>query len=229
MAVEIDCANKQTRARTTITLDRHPDYCPICNIRQIPEFIMALIQKDLTTELVECVHKCTNNKCNILFLSHYKKVNSMYFDWQYNFSMPNFPERIEVADEIKSFSSEFEEIYNQAHLAEQDRLIHVAGMGYRKSLEFLIKDYSIEIIGCDRERIEKMSLMACIKENFENTRIRDNAEKAAWIGNDETHFKRKWPDKDIDDLKLLLELTMNYMKMEVQSEEMVKSFESKED
>jgi hypothetical protein len=33
--------------------------------------------------------------------------------------------------------------------------------------------------------------------------------RAAWLGNDEAHYLRKWEDKDVSDLKLLLRLTMN--------------------
>jgi len=35
------------------------------------------------------------------------------------------------------------------------------------------------------------------------------AERAAWLGNDESHYVRRWEDKDIKDLKMLVRLTVN--------------------
>src|SRR5687767_3154472 len=34
------------------------------------------------------------------------------------------------------------------------------------------------------------------------------AKRATWLGNDATHYYRKWEDKDIHDLKNLIELTV---------------------
>jgi hypothetical protein len=33
------------------------------------------------------------------------------------------------------------------------------------------------------------------------------AERATWLGNDETHYIRKWEDKDLQDMKRLITLT----------------------
>ena len=35
------------------------------------------------------------------------------------------------------------------------------------------------------------------------------AKRATWLGNDETHYYKKWPEKDISDLKILIQLTVN--------------------
>jgi hypothetical protein len=40
------------------------------------------------------------------------------------------------------------------------------------------------------------------------------AKRAAWLGNDETHYIRKWEDKDLDDLKKLIKLTVLWIEME---------------
>lgn len=36
---------------------------------------------------------------------------------------------------------------------------------------------------------------------------------AVWLGNDETHYYRRWEDKDINDLKLLIKLTANWIEI----------------
>jgi hypothetical protein len=45
--------------------------------------------------------------------------------------------------------------------------------------------------------------------------------RAVWIGNDVTHYIRKWEGKNLEDLKKLIELTVHWIEMEALS----KSFE----
>jgi hypothetical protein len=40
------------------------------------------------------------------------------------------------------------------------------------------------------------------------------AKRAAWLGNDETHYVRKWEDHDLEDLKSLIKVTGNWIEME---------------
>jgi hypothetical protein len=50
-----------------------------------------------------------------------------------------------------------------------------------------------------------------ISDHIDDHRIQDIAKRAAWVGNDETHYYRKWPDKDIKDLKILIGLTVRWI------------------
>ena len=59
-----------------------------------------------------------------------------------------------------------------------------------------------------QEKIKRMQLMPCIKEYVDNDNIKKVAERAAWLGNDETHYVRKWEEKDVQDLKGLIRLTI---------------------
>jgi len=45
------------------------------------------------------------------------------------------------------------------------------------------------------------------------------AKRALWIGNDETHYSRKWEDRDINDLVTLIKLTLEWIDIERQSSE----------
>jgi hypothetical protein len=40
------------------------------------------------------------------------------------------------------------------------------------------------------------------------------AKRAVWIGNDETHYIKKWNNKDLTDLKILIDLTLHWIEME---------------
>lgn len=60
-------------------------------------------------------------------------------------------------------------------------------------------------------KIKTMFLSNCITEFVDDERIKQCAKRAVWLGNDETHYLRKWQDKDINDLKILIKLTINWI------------------
>jgi hypothetical protein len=105
----------------------------------------------------------------------------------------------------------FVKIYGQSAAAEAETLDQIAGVGYRKALEFLVKDYCISQDEIAREAIEREFLGTTIDKRVGDPNIRECAKRAAWLGNDETHYTRKWEDKDIKDLKILIDLTMNWI------------------
>jgi hypothetical protein len=116
-------------------------------------------------------------------------------------------------------------ILNQAVEAEAHGLDEVSGVALRKAFEFLIKDYCINRNPDKEKIIKKTFLGACIKEFVDDPKIKKCAEKAVWLGNDETHYERRWEDKDINDLKTLIQLSMNWIVNEKLTEEYMKSFE----
>jgi hypothetical protein len=108
----------------------------------------------------------------------------------------------------------FTKIYKQADIAEKEGLVDICGVGYRKALEFLIKDYAIINHPSEKEKIENKLLGACIKDYISDVNINSVAKRAAWLGNDETHYRRIWQGKTLTDLKNLIKLTMHWMEME---------------
>jgi len=46
--------------------------------------------------------------------------------------------------------------------------------------------------------------------------------RAVWLGNDETHYLRKWEQKDLTDLKNLIGLTVHWIEMEELTETVMK-------
>ncbi|CAM4463867.1 DUF4145 domain-containing protein [Paenibacillus xylanexedens] len=107
-------------------------------------------------------------------------------------------------------SPNFIKIYNQAAAAELGELTEICGAGYRKSLEFLIKDYLIHLEPQKEVEIQSKLLGHCISGITDHD-IKTCAQRATWLGNDETHYIRKWEDKDLNDLKILIDLTVNWI------------------
>ena len=61
----------------------------------------------------------------------------------------------------------------------------------------------------------------CINEHIENQKLKDIAKRATWLGNDETHYVRKWQGKNITDLKLLIDLTVHWIETEILTEKLI--------
>ena len=172
--------------------------------------------------LIERVFQCPPRICNHLFIARYETGSGgeYYLKECVPLDLPD----AECPPEILEMSKDFYSIYDQAWKAEQRGLPLVAGPGYRKALEFLIKDYACKLHPADEEktRIRKADLGPCIQEFMKNDMVRETARRAAWLGNDETHYLRKWEGKDLQDLKQLLALTVTTIRGELLYENMKK-------
>lgn len=50
--------------------------------------------------------------------------------------------------------------------------------------------------------------------------MKDTAQRAAWLGNDEVHYLRKWEEHDLQDLKQLIQLMVTTIQSELLYEKM---------
>jgi hypothetical protein len=195
------------------------DYCPFCKTGIKPLVLNAYVNcrvaeiRSRTRAWV--IYKCPVNSCGNIFIGVYHlpgEVRLGYCFWGPDSVYPVFPDEFSFSEIIHDISPIFVKIYNQAFFAEQQDLELIAGPGYRKALEFLIKDYTKSISDeADSEEIEDSPLGRVIKNYIDDDRIIEMAKRAAWLGNDETHYLRKWDGKDLDSLKLLIELTTRWI------------------
>lgn len=127
------------------------------------------------------------------------------------------------SETIQSVSTSFVTIYNEAYAAEQMSLNEICGVGYRKALEFLIKDYACKD-KCDEEvnAIRANKLSKCIEDYVTDLRIKAVAKRAVWLGNDETHYVRKWEGKDVHDLKCIIDLVIRWIEQEIETASLLK-------
>jgi len=128
-------------------------------------------------------------------------------------------------EEIAALSPGFLAIYDQASQAEAAGLDQLCGPGYRKALEFLVKDYVktfTENAG-QKKAIEETPLGACIPKFVTDEKVKSCVRRATWLGNDETHYVRKWDGKDIGDLKKLIDLTVYWVSSEILTRQLEKS------
>ncbi len=105
-------------------------------------------------------------------------------------------------------------------MAESEGLDQIAGVGYRKSLEFLVKDYAIRYFPNETDKIKKMLLGPVIKEYLaEFKKLQNLATAASWIGNDETHYVRRHDNQDIQSMKRFIRAAAQYIAAEFDAED----------
>jgi len=203
-----------------------PDFCPHCHKAFSPE-----LQFSKTTERydegkswlsIELLISCPDFNCRKASLLYFENFNPRSNGSSYHFIeiAKGTPLKINIPQTILDTSPSFGSIYNEAHHAEHENLLQICGVGYRKALEFLIKDYLIQKDPGSEDKIKVKFLGRCIKDHIDNPKIKQAAERAAWLGNDETHYTRKWLNKDLHDLKLLIRLTLHWIEMEVLSDQL---------
>jgi hypothetical protein len=127
---------------------------------------------------------------------------------------PFTPRAVIFSQEIVNLSGSFVSIYNQAVTAEGMGLVDIAGPGFRKALEFLIKDYAISLHPEGAEDIKKIQLVPVITKYLSGDSLPIVSIRAAWLGNDETHYERRWVGKDLTDLKKLIDATVHFIVMQ---------------
>jgi hypothetical protein len=196
-----------------VMIDRHPNECPVCHVVIQPENVAP---SWYAFDWLEVFYRCTNQKCLRSFVGFFKRAgitdNAPMFS--YSQSLPISPKTVSFAAEIVAISPSFVSIYAQANSAEEHQLQEIAGPGYRKSLEFLLKDYAISLHSSKSEEIKKLELMKVIKMFLSGDSLPLVSSRAAWLGNDETHYERRWIGKDLADLKKLIDATVHFITMQ---------------
>lgn len=192
------------------------DNCPHCSRSAHLREMNVVVNTD-TKPTWECsvVYQCPSSDCLRLSYVRYQQVPKQGYGVMVEVS-PRRKPVLPFAQEGFSFSEMFVYIYKQAAQAELDGLDQICGPGYRKALEFLIKDYCKMKIPDATSAIENEALSQCIRR-VDDSRIQGLAHRSVWVGNDETHYVRKWENKDITDLKNLIKLTSTFISHELEA------------
>jgi hypothetical protein len=205
--------------RSSVLIDKNPDTCPICihGIEPVELAPALFTNTNWEGKKVERPLVCPREQCQHMFIArYYERLHAAIYCLRE--CVPAELPDVAFTDEVLRISPDFCDIYNEAHKAEQQGFTLVCGPGYRKSLEFLIKDYVSGVHPEQKKEIAEMRLGPCITKYVSSEKVKSTAARAAWLGNDETHYVRKWEDKDLQDLKKLITLTSHW----IQDEELTK-------
>ena len=109
-------------------------------------------------------------------------------------------------------------------------LDEISGMGFRKSIKYLVKDYLIQRDSNLEGKIEDNLLAKVILENFtqpQENDLKDLLQRATWLGNDMTHYLKYHENFDINDLKELIQLVMDEIHSIEQKRHYIANIQSK--
>src|SRR5205085_2694346 len=125
----------------------------------------------------EVVYSCPNSECREFFIAYFSNPDTAG-PYRLSGMRPHEPVKLALEESVKAVSPSFCDIYQEAHKAEVLELKQICGMGYRKALESLIKDYLIQN-NADREtEIKRMMLGPCIDRFVTDHKIKDVAKRA---------------------------------------------------
>lgn len=196
-----------------------PGTCPLCKHSIKPEVLCIHpffdeAHKRYAAALFLC-RNCFRSFSSLYSVTTHKVPNSTRTDYtsQLLYTGPSLYKEKEFDTPISDLSPQFVKIFNQAAAAEDQGLDEIAGIGYRKAIEFLVKDFSIHLHPEDPEAIKRKPLARCIDEYIDNPQIKLLASRAVWIGNDETHYVRKQEDRDIEDMKKFINAMVYFVGM----------------
>lgn len=194
--------------------------CPICNAKISPIYISGKSYSTAFSLFCECT------SCGKTFIAYFNKLENKgigahtnYLAESIEYLAPIFPKVSTFDERIINLSPNFVEIYHQSQSAEAYKLNQIAGMGYRKALEFLIKDYCVHKDSSNYDKIYGMPLSQCINNYIDDTKIKNLSKVSTWLGNDETHYIRKFEDKDINDLKRFIDTTVYFILYNLNADE----------
>ncbi len=197
-----------------------PNECPICKHSLKPTILhKEVIDNNNGNPSLYVMYLCTH--CYEPFICKFTNFqkssnfsNTFLFSSSYLSSIePNrFQEKL-FEKCINEISPDFVTIFNQSQEAEHLKLDQIAGIGYRKALEFLIKDFLIKHENKNEDKVKSTALGSCIDTMIDNPQLKTVASRATWLGNDQTHYIQKYVDKDISDLKRLIDLSVHWITM----------------
>lgn len=193
--------------------------CPCCGVSLLPVnlFSVCIDRDDEEDNIIYILNYCNN--CSECFISKHlydEEIGAGYF---FDSNAPMKASACNFSDSISELSPDFVSIYRQASTADSLGLNLICGIGYRKSLEFLIKDYAIRKNPSSREEILSSPLMSCIKKYIKEEQLISLACASTWLGNDETHYIRKHPDYGIKQLKIFINAFVTFIDAELACEE----------
>lgn len=206
------------------TLIKSPMSCPHCFRQMNPDYIGTVIvhyeQINRLTRKV-AILKCTYKDCLKPIMKYYEESSvgtnaGLHFKYR---ELPlNYSKEVktDLPKNIQKLSPNFVNNYKETLLAKEYCLNELIGMGYRKSIEFLIKDFVLKTNQAENQKINKMPLKNVITDYLtSNEKLQTLGLACAYLGNDFTHYERRNLDKDIEDLERFLKLLVSYISNEL--------------
>lgn len=204
-----------------------PSLCPCCGIAVQPTILSGIVidNEDEELNIAYLLNICPS--CNECFMSKHIFDNDDFEGYLFISSVPTPHSDQSFSKSLSAMSPDFVKIYNESLYAEDLGLVLICGMGYRKALEFLVKDYIIFKKPELRDIVSSKMLSACIKDHISDERLKTLAKASTWIGNDETHYIKKHEHLNYKNLKIFINAFVTFVDAELAYNEAAKLTSSK--
>ncbi|MDD6906317.1 hypothetical protein ACQRC6_06450 [Peptoniphilus sp. SGI.035] len=179
-----------------------PSNCPYCGQIAHSSYISnASLEFDQNSKyfIIALQSNCCDKIYIASYLFEYKTQQFTFLNF-YPSQNPN-----PLPENIANISPRFVSMYSQALASERNNHFELAACGYRNSIEILIKDYAIKVLKENPEEVVKKSLFKAI-EDYLPKDLLNTADVVRILGNDNTHYLRKYKDIDFPKLKNYLEI-----------------------
>jgi hypothetical protein len=153
-----------------------PDACPICHRHSEIQVLQA--EQIDNGAGIQVILRCAYIGCRQFFFCYYGPRPEV----ELKAVKPSKPESTAFRDAVREISPVFVEIFNEANEAAQLGLKQIAGPGYRKAFEYLIKDYAKSLAPTKVPEIESKFAGAVVAEFIGDARIQAVAKRSLWLG-----------------------------------------------
>lgn len=186
-----------------------PATCPFCGYGTDATFVKKEIYSFDKNYILAGSCKCTSCEKIFFFACEYEE-NLLHNPILYPpISFTPFKN-----ETLSAISERFIDVYNQALQCEFVGNIELAAIGYRSSLEILIKDFAIKELEKSLEEVSSKKLCAAISEYLNQPELVRTADVIRILGNDYTHYKRKYPEHDFHLLKGYMDIFLKQIEVQ---------------
>lgn len=211
-----------------------PDICPHCHVANQPGHQFHYF--DNKSNKLFSVWNCHAKNCGKVFITeHIEDKHGIFRTSRFLNGLPKGPNWpipiIELKDgrtiqteEIEN--SKFIKTYLQSLEAEAMGFDEIAGMGFRKSIEYLVKDWAIHNNPNDKEKILGLWMSKIINEYFTGD-VKEILDRATWLGNDQSHYNKLFEEFNINHLKELIDLIMVELDREFKKKHYIENIEKR--
>ena len=187
-------------------------FCPCCGTTLFPSVLYGVCienEEDESLNKVFLLNHCPS--CDECFISRHLFDEGCGDGYLFSSASPVMVSGVKFSKHISDLSPDFVSIYNDSALAESLNLHTICGIGYRKAMEFLIKDYSISKNPENREEISRLPIGQCIERYIIEDRLRALAKASSWIGNDQAHYEKRHSSYNTADLKIFINAFVTFI------------------
>lgn len=211
-----------------------PDICPHCHVANQPGHQFHYF--DNNSDKLYSIWTCHSKICGKVFITeHIEIAEGIYYVNRFLNGLPkgpNWPKPILELKDGRTINlenveeSKFIKTYLQSLEAESMGFDEIAGMGFRKAIEYLVKDWAIHNKPNEKDKILSLWMSQIISEYFIGD-VKEILDRATWLGNDQSHYNKLFEDFNISHLKELIDLIMVELDREFKKKQYIENIEKR--